>query len=1024
MKKLLYLLVLLNSSMFAQYNNTIYIDPTNQGDPFQDGSINHPWDSWSDVSPQSNTAYLQKRGTTEFRNSPLITLSHSSGDLHDIYIGAYGSGERPQVHFSGSNGIYLKYTRRITIEDLELIGNYGVTAGTFVNDGIMLSGHTSSAPNTSQTFIRNCKIHRWGCGINVLVFENGTIIDTLTVDNVEIFDIGDDGIFGGIENLTVKNSHIYRVNRHWFTIGHSQLQSGGDCIHFRGNNYLIQNNILERKTTGNKFCLIYGSHTYHPDRGRILWNTFYPPQDTIDDDGGACIYISQSAYVEVAYNKFIGRGYAAPNQLPGGGAHIEADTVNFYYNLADSVNGFGVTMDDFLPNKELNFMNNTFINQYDQSVPVIITFDSTTAKNNVFAMHEGVEPFSYYGGFYPDTSNNIIVNGNSVNWGINPGFVDWQNYNYRLKENSPLVNSGFNFMGYSLDLDSMASPQQGIRDIGAFEYFDGSQTNHQPIINNQSFYVEENKQNGEAIGTLVASDPDPGQSLEFSIVSGNLEGAFTVNSTSGLLAVANSDVLDYEVYPVFNLVIQVQDNGPGPLTDLAIVTINIIDLDEPIANFSANITSVIAGESISFTNESLNNPTNLVWQFVGGSPSTSFDENPEILYNTPGVYNVRLKAINSFGDDIHIKTNYIEVLTNTSPPIADFSAGSTTILVGESIAFTNETLNNPTNFIWQFVGGSPSTSFDENPVIAYNTPGVFNVRLKAINPYGEDIYIETNYIEVLPDTTVPIANFSAGSTSIQVGESISFTNESLNNPTNLVWQFAGGNPSTSFDENPLIVYNTPGVFNVRLKAINSYGEDIHIKNNYIEVLANTNPPIANFSAGTTTIMAGESIAFYNESLNSPTNLVWQFAGGSPSTSFEEDPVITYNIPGVYNVRLKAINPYGEDIHIEMDYIEVLEPQGGITTDYIDFAQEGGGYSLNPFPNPANGYININLPDSDDGWVIINIYSLVCEKVKNLELDPINDDVIWMVDINDLPKGTYVIHLTGKTITAKKKFVKF
>ncbi|MEZ5194834.1 MAG: hypothetical protein R2764_00065, partial [Bacteroidales bacterium] len=407
------ILVLIYSSIiFAQ--NVVYIDPTNQGDPGQDGSIDHPWDSWSDVSPQSNTSYLQKRGTMEVRSSTLMTLS--SSNLHDIYIGAYGTGERPVIHFDDANGIYLKYTRGITIENLELVGNYGVTEGVFHKDAIYISGHTSGTTNTTQTTIRNCKMHRWGCAITSMTFPGGTIVDTVMVDNVEIFDIGDDGIFGGIDNLTVQNSHIYRVNRHWYTVGHSQLQSGGDCIHFRGNNYLIQNNILDRSNTGNKFCLIYGSNSYHPDRGKILWNTFYPPQDTIDDDGGACIYVSQSAYVEIAYNKFIGRGYTGPYQKPGSGTHLEADTINFFYNLADSVCGFGATINDFLPDKELNFLNNTFVHQYDQSLPVILTFDTTTAKNNIFAMEEGVVPFGFYGGFVADTSDNIFVNGNTENW--------------------------------------------------------------------------------------------------------------------------------------------------------------------------------------------------------------------------------------------------------------------------------------------------------------------------------------------------------------------------------------------------------------------------------------------------------------------------------------------------------------------------------------------------------------------------------------------------------------------------------
>ena len=628
------LFLLYSTIIFAQ--NTVYVDPTNGGDPGQDGSIDHPWASWSDVTPQSNTNYLQKRGTVETRTSPLITLSHMSGDLHDIYIGAYGTGDRPQIYFnSGSNGIYLKYTRNITIENLELIGNVDANPGdVFHSEAILLSGHTMAAPNTTQTTIRNVKIHQWGGGITSMVFNTSgaTTVDTVFVDNVEIFDIGEDGMFGTFENLTVQNSHIYRVNRHWFTVGHSQTQSGGDCIHFRGNNYLIQNNILDRSTTGNKFCLIYGSQTYHPDRGQILWNTFYPPQDTIGDDGGACIYISHSAYVEIAYNKFIGRGYNGAYQQPGGGMHNQADTVNFYYNLADSISGFNCTMDGSIPNKELNFLNNTFVNQYDDSFPVIMTWDSTTAKNNIFAIEEGIEPFLLFGGFIPDTSNNIVAVGNSSNWGTNPGFVDWQNFNYRIKETSPATNAGSNYAGCYCDLDSIPVPQQSDRDIGVYEYTEGGSSNSSPIINSQSFNLPENSANGQTVGTVIASDPDAGQTLTYTILSGNTGNAFQIGATTGVLTILNSSVLDFETNPVFGLTVRVQDDGPGNLTAEATVTVDLTDVNEaPVINnqnFALDENAPNGQEVGTIVATDPDNGQNLVFSIVSGNNDNAFTLHP------------------------------------------------------------------------------------------------------------------------------------------------------------------------------------------------------------------------------------------------------------------------------------------------------------------------------------------------------------------------------------------------------------
>ena len=83
----------------------------------------------------------------------------------------------------------------------------------------------------------------------------------------------------------------------------------------------------------------------------------------------------------------------------------------------------------------------------------------------------------------------------------------------------------------------------------------------------------------------------------------------------------------------------------------------------PVADFSANQTSICAGESITFTNLSSGNPESYDWKFFGGTPFTTTDETPgAITYDTPGTYDVRLVATNAFGEDIELKSDYITVL--------------------------------------------------------------------------------------------------------------------------------------------------------------------------------------------------------------------------------------------------------------------------------------------------------------------------------------------------------------------------
>ena len=75
----------------------------------------------------------------------------------------------------------------------------------------------------------------------------------------------------------------------------------------------------------------------------------------------------------------------------------------------------------------------------------------------------------------------------------------------------------------------------------------------------------------------------PVQNFTYAITGGNTNGAFTIDSVTGAITVANSSVLDFETTPVFNLTVTVTD--AGGLADSATITINLNDLNEtPVIN--------------------------------------------------------------------------------------------------------------------------------------------------------------------------------------------------------------------------------------------------------------------------------------------------------------------------------------------------------------------------------------------------------------------------------------------------------
>lgn len=302
-----------------------------------------------------------------------------------------------------------------------------------------------------------------------------------------------------------------------------------------------------------------------------------------------------------------------------------------------------------------------------------------------------------------------------------------------------------------------------------------------------------------------------------------------------------------------------------------------------------------------------------------------------------------------------------EVVKN--PPAADFSANKTTILTNGTVVFSDLSTNTPTSWEWTFTGGTPATSTEQNPTVTYSTAGTYEVKLKATNADGSDTKTTSDYITVTSTiSSAPTAEFIASKTSINKGETISFTDLSTGLSASWYWTFTGGTPSYSDEENPTVTYNTPGTYQVTLSVYNGLGNDTETKTAYITVSDVAVAPTANFIAYTTSIEKGGSITFYDSSTGSPTSWAWTFTGGSPSTSTSQNPTVTYSTAGSYAVTLKATNATGNDTETKTAYITVTEPaaQGTITCkiDGTNFVGGGNIYL------PTTAYCIANYPSGN------------------------------------------------------------
>jgi hypothetical protein len=97
-----------------------------------------------------------------------------------------------------------------------------------------------------------------------------------------------------------------------------------------------------------------------------------------------------------------------------------------------------------------------------------------------------------------------------------------------------------------------------------------------PSISDTSFNINEDAANDDSVGTVTGTDVN-GDTLTYSIIAGNNDNIFEINSTTGEITIADNKKLDYETTKIYSLTVQTSDSH---LNDTATVTVNVGDVNE------------------------------------------------------------------------------------------------------------------------------------------------------------------------------------------------------------------------------------------------------------------------------------------------------------------------------------------------------------------------------------------------------------------------------------------------------------
>ncbi|HEY4800947.1 MAG TPA: T9SS type A sorting domain-containing protein [Bacteroidia bacterium] len=129
-----------------------------------------------------------------------------------------------------------------------------------------------------------------------------------------------------------------------------------------------------------------------------------------------------------------------------------------------------------------------------------------------------------------------------------------------------------------------------------------------------------------------------------------------------------------------------------------------------------------------------------VWQpFFNGLPNVNITQ-LEIYYGSPA----KLRTA-TYGRGIWETTLF---QSGTYAPTANFGADKQIGCPGLGVQFSDWSAGQPTAWSWVFQGGNPATSTQQNPFVAYNSPGTYSVSLTATNANGTDSKTYTGFITV------------------------------------------------------------------------------------------------------------------------------------------------------------------------------------------------------------------------------------------------------------------------------------
>jgi len=259
----------------------------------------------------------------------------------------------------------------------------------------------------------------------------------------------------------------------------------------------------------------------------------------------------------------------------------------------------------------------------------------------------------------------------------------------------------------------------------------------------------------------------------------------------------------------------------------------------------------------------------------------------------------------------------------------------------------------------------------------------------------------------------PVASFTTSGNTGCAPHTVTFSDNSTNNPTSWNWSFPGGSPSSSSAQNPTVTYNSPGTYSASLTAVNAGGSNTTNStitvysspsiNFNLPITTNTNSPISLVASPSGGAFSGTGVVFnaFNPSIAGPGQhtVTYTYTDANGCTAVASETIlvfaITYNFV-VYNLGIIAP--------------KILE-------DIDD--------SIQIYPNPVKDFLDLSfftteMPEENLEYAIYDVSG------KQVKYDFIKIRDLYhteKINVADLNAGNYILSISNSAGTVSKRIIK-